>query len=165
MALITTGYCQHFEIVLEEPHPSIVAAEIDLRIIQGEARPSSVFEFKFDRTIPSQRNLPSTQKAGAVFKDLFRLARTPLETAPMRYFIYFTTVEMARYFKNPSNRFTGFYNLAQSDLFPLSSEFITAQASTFQAVIKNFAVSCNVIGSYQRDYSTGHALRIYQVIS
>lgn len=165
LALTTIGYCQHFEIVLEEPHPMIPGAEIDLRIGQNKERLSTAFEFKFDRPIPSGLNLPKTQKAGAVFKDLFRLAQIPLRTAPMRYFIYFTTAEMAGYFQNRANRLSDFYNLSKGDCFPIPSEFVTAQAPTFQRVVGDLAAPCKITGAYKQDYASGHALRIFQVNS
>jgi hypothetical protein len=67
-------------------------------------------EFKYDRSIPSGKNAPRTQKAGKVFHDLFRLGQ--IAPGMRRLFVYVTAREMATYFANPKNRLREFFTLA-----------------------------------------------------
>ena len=80
-ALLSSGFCSHTDVVMEAPHPMITGAKIDIAVR------SLAFEFKYDRKIPSKKNPPSPQKAGASFADIFRLAKLPPSATALRYFI------------------------------------------------------------------------------
>jgi hypothetical protein len=67
------------DIVLEHDHGTIARAKIDTWIPSLNGR-SYAIEFKYDRPIPSERNLPLTQKAGHLIKDLFGLRRSILHS-------------------------------------------------------------------------------------
>ena len=163
LTLIENGYCKHTDILLEMPHPTISKAKVDLFIHSGDNRPSTAFEFKYDRPIPSEKNAPSTQKAGSVFKDLFRLARVDKETATQRYFIYLTTKEMADYFRNPANRLSSFFELPESQSYALAPNFVLGQAATFRNVLGDWPIACQLTGAFRRNLSRMHYLRIYQI--
>jgi len=162
-ALLKNNFCQHTEVILEKTHPTISKAELDLFICASEEHPSAAFEFKFDRPIPSEKNAPRTQKAGAVFKDLFRLACVPAAEAQQRFFIYLTANEMADYFRNPQNQLQSFFELPEGKTYSLTPEFVKGLASTFQSVVGEWVTPCTVIGVYRRNLSHQFALRIYQV--
>jgi hypothetical protein len=131
-ALLSGGACRHTDVVLESPHPIIQGAEIDTLITTRADEPPVALEFKYDRAIPSGRNLPRTRKAGAVFDDLFRLARVPEPTAKVKYFVYLTDSEMASYFKNPDNGLKDFFELDEGQSLALTPAFVAARAETFQ---------------------------------
>jgi hypothetical protein len=162
-ALLSGGFCNHTEITLELPHPTIAKAKIDLFIQPSDQRPSSAFEFKYDRPIPSKKNAPRTQKAGAVFKDLFRLARIPVETASIRVLIYLASQEMQDYFSNPNNGLSAFYNQAIGNPYQVTSDMMTSKASTFRSVVEDWFTPISVTCLYRRDLSRQHAMRIFQV--
>lgn len=163
LALLEAKFCKHTDIVLEMPHPTIPKAEVDLYICAGGNRPATAFEFKFDRPIPSEKNAPRTQKAGAVFKDLFRLARVPKETATQRFFIYLTAHEMAAYFRNPVNNLVSFFELPEGQCYALGPNFVLGQAATFQNVVGNWYINCQLTGAFRRNLSQQHFLRIFVV--
>ncbi|HNT24185.1 MAG TPA: hypothetical protein PKM21_07465 [Anaerolineales bacterium] len=163
MALLDAKYCKHTDISLEIPHPTIPKAEVDLFIRAGDGRPATAVEFKFDRPIPSEKNAPRTQKAGAVFKDIFRLARVPGVNAQQRFFVYLAASEMTDYFCNPRNRLLSFFELPEGQTYPLTLAFVNEQAATFRLVAGEWAVPCTVIGAYRHDLSGRFALRIYRV--
>jgi hypothetical protein len=163
-ALIEAGYCKLVEVILEMSHPAIPRAQIDLLILAAQNRPSVAFEFKYDRAIPSGKNLPRPQKAGAVFKDLFRLARIPRVLAQDRYFIYITGPEMLGYFQNPRNHFVKFFNLKEKDRFVITDQFVESQVQTFRNYVKGYVLPCFVVGAYRQDLPNQHALRIFQVV-
>jgi hypothetical protein len=164
LALLDSNFCQHSEIVLEESHPAIPKAQIDLLIQAAPGRLSTAFEFKYDRAIPSGRNQPRTQKAGAVFKDLFRLARIPAKLAQERYFIYVTGSEMRGYFQNPRNRFAEFFDLGTNQRFTITNEFIASQAQTFRRLVKGTIIPCSLEGAYRQGLTKQHILRVFRVI-
>lgn len=163
LVLIESGYCKHTDIVLEMPHPAIPKAEVDLFIQAGDNRPATAFEIKYDRPIPSEKNAPRTQKAGAVFKDLFRLARVPKETATQRFFIYLTAQEMAVYFRNPVNNLVSFFELPEGQCYALTPNFVLGQAATFQNVVGNRSIACQLTGTLRKNLTSKHYLRIYQI--
>ena len=163
LALLESGFCKHTDILLEMPHPSIPKAEVDLFISAGDNRPATAFEFKFDRPIPSEKNSPRTQKAGAVFKDLFRLARVPAAKASQRYFIYLAASEMADYFRNPDNRLAPIFGLPEGKTYTLPAGFVNGFADTFQRVAGEWATPCSLLSVYSQNLSHQHALRIYLV--
>src|SRR5437867_2974928 len=76
-ALLSSGFRKHPDVVLEYPHPTLERQMIDTLIAPRGNSPSIAIEFKYDRTIPSDRNLNMTNRAGAVFGDLFKLAHIP----------------------------------------------------------------------------------------
>lgn len=162
-ALLKNNFCLHPDIVLELPHPTIPKAEIDLFICPQEERPAIAVEFKFDRPIPSEKNAPRTQKAGAVFKDLFRLARVPGLKAQSKFFVYLASSEMSDYFRNPQNRLLPFFELPNDKTYSLTPDFVKGQAATFQSVVGEWAISCTITGSYRRNLANQFALRIFQV--
>jgi hypothetical protein len=163
LALTENGYCKHTDILLEMPHPSSSKAEVDLFIHAGDSRPSTAFEFKYDRPIPSEKNAPRTQKAGAVFKDLFRLAHVPKETATQRFFIYLTAQEMANYFRNPANHLSSFFELPEGQCYSLTTNFVLGQVATFRNVVGDWPITCQLTGAFRRNLSQQHFLRIFVV--
>ena len=164
LALLKAGFCDHTDILLEMPHPTIQKAEVDLFIRPIGNRPATAFEFKFDRPIPCGKNAPRTQKAGAVFKDLLRLARVPRSVAPQRFFIYLAANEMTDYFRNPQNRLRSFFELPEGEVYPITPEFVQGQAATFQSVVHEWVTPCHIMGVHRYNLSHGFALRIFQVL-
>ena len=62
-SLLTKGGLKPENVVLEQPHNAINAAEIDT-YIPHYAATSVVIEFKYDRSIPSGKNAPRPPKGG-----------------------------------------------------------------------------------------------------
>lgn len=164
-ALLSSGYYEPTHIVLELPHPTIHGAEIDTFIAAQKDRPALAIEFKYDRPIPSQRNLPRTQKAGQVFKDIFRLAHVPTTTAEVKYFVYLTDQEMASYFQNPRNGLLDFYDLRTNQAYMLSEDHFHSLAHTFRQIVQLTYMDCSVVGVFGRELALRHSLRIYEISS
>lgn len=162
-ALLSSGVCSHTDVVLELPHPTIQRAEIDTLITTRSNEPSVALEFKYDRRIPSGRNLPRSRKAGAVFKDLFRLARVPESTAKVKCFVYLTDSEMASYFRNPANGLRDFFELDEGQSLMLPPAFVAARAETFQKEVRASQITCTVTGVFSREMENERSLRIHRV--
>ena len=162
-ALLSNSICEHKDIVLERPHPTIKRAEMDTLILSGVSRPSIAIEFKYDRKNPGGTNQNRTQRAGAVFNDLFRLARVTESVALRRYFVYLTDAEMASYFQNPQNGLEYFFELPEGQLFTLDKPFIAAHAKTFREKVEKTQIECSVAGLFSTEMRDGHSLRVYEI--
>ena len=162
-ALLSNGICEHKDIVLERPHPTIKRAEMDTLILSGVSRPSIAIEFKYDRRNPGGTNQNRTQRAGAVFNDLFRLARVTESIALRRYFVYLTDAEMALYFQNPQNGLKDFFELPEGQLFTLDAALIAARAKTFREKVEKTQIECSVTGLFSTEVSDEHLLRVYKI--
>jgi hypothetical protein len=165
LALHIRNVWKHTDIVLEHPHQTKTGAEIDVLIGSRGDMPSMAVEFKYDRRIASGKNQPRTQKVGAMFNDIFRLAHVPKIQAVTKYFIYVTDSEMASYFRNPANGFRDFFALPISQSFRLDTSFAKSRAATFQSRLTVEVVDCTVICSLARELNGGNSLRIYEIIA
>jgi len=162
-ALLQEKFCAREDIVPEHRHPVFERKALDLLIAQCPGRAAVACEFKYDRAIPSGRNMPRPQHAGAIFKDLFRLARIPAELAGERLFIYLTDSEMASYLANPGNGLTRFYDLPVGVTMPLDQAFVQRHSATFIKATAGLALPCRVTGAFQAELAGSHSLRIWRV--
>lgn len=149
------------DVIPEFPHPTITGAQIDTVVRAQDMRPELVFEFKFDRRIPSQRNLNKTQRAGGVFSDVFRLARYP-GIATRRIFVYLTDREMAIYFQNQHNNLDDFFNLDSNNQLNITEEYISSHPKTFRERASH-VVDCVVTAISGKNFGE-FCLRIYEVM-
>ena len=146
------------EVILEFPHPKIPRAEVDTWMpdFRGEA---VAIEFKYDRDLPGGKNLPKTQKAGAVFKDLRRLQL--LTDVASCYLVYVTTSEMDVYFRNPRNGHEQLYELLPGNSVDIGDSYFSDRPGTFLRVAGG-AFEANVMSVMKQSFS-GHNLRVYRV--
>ena len=87
-------------VALEYPHPAYSRAKVDTVILDAKGVPETAIEFKYHRSIPSNRNRPLTMSAGALIADFSKLR----DFQNIRRFVaYLTDGEMFRYFNNPKN--------------------------------------------------------------
>ncbi|MCH8146758.1 MAG: hypothetical protein IH987_02030 [Planctomycetes bacterium] len=97
-ALVKSGADAH-TLVPEMPHPNpaMKGKEVDLRL---DAKPfgPAWLEVKYNRGLPSKRNLPRTQVYGALLTDFFKLAL--IEDGDPKLVLYVSTPEMVRHLKN-----------------------------------------------------------------
>ena len=98
------------DIIIEYPHPTIKRAMIDTYVPRLEGETLAV-EFKYDRQIPSGKNMPRPQKAGALLRDVARLSRIHDPNKLRLLFVYLTDSEMAAYLSNPANGLADFFLL------------------------------------------------------
>ena len=164
-ALLSSAACRHTEVIIEYPHPVIKSKEIDLLIIPQDSGASSALEFKYDRAIPSEQGINKTNRAGALFNDLLRLAHVPESTATRRYLIYVTDLQMASYFRNPGNRFDSFFELENGEELYVGREFIEGRRPSFTAKVLCPFISFKGIGVYRCNLSEQHFLRIWQIVT
>lgn len=150
------------QIVLEKPHSSIERGLVDAYILPLDSEEGLVFEFKYDRGIPSGKNTPRTQKAGKVFADIFRLALFKADHPINRYFVYVTDDEMATYFENPNNQVDDFFNLPIGKELRINEKYINLHPSTFVSSVGENIVECDLICRLSRN-SDKFASRIYEV--
>ena len=153
------------DVIVEYSHPQIPNAEIDTFVLPKNTLPGLVFEFKFDRKIPSDNNLNKTQRAGKVFLDVFRLARLKSQHENLiRYFIYVTDREMAVYFQNPSNHLRDFFELDIGKSLSIDREYIENHPKTFVKAAGKLIVPCGVSARLKKDFDQERWLRIYEII-
>lgn len=87
-------------VALEYPHPADSRAKVDTVILDAKGAPETAIEFKYHGSIPSNKNRPRPQSAGALIADFSRLRDFP---NVRRFVAYLTDGEMFRYFNNPKN--------------------------------------------------------------
>jgi hypothetical protein len=162
-ALLSSGAFNHTEVIIEQQHPVIKKRQIDFVISPRDDRPSIAFEFKYDRTIPSKRNLNKTNRAGMVFNDLIRLAYIPEATAARKYFVYVTDLQMASYFKNPNNGIAGLFDLAMGQSFQVDTTFVNTRPPSFRTKISCDPIAFDVVGYLACDLGEEHFLRVYEI--
>jgi hypothetical protein len=162
--LATYGGISASEIILEYPHPQISGAELDTYIPPTDVHPGLAIEFKFDRGIPSKRNLNKTQKAGKVFADIFRLALIePNNKNIQRYLVFITDKEMATYFQNPSNKLIDFFALRAEETLRIDREYIENHPDTFVKSAGKYVVDCTIVGLLREEFRQKIWVRIYEI--
>ncbi|MEQ6886227.1 hypothetical protein [Salicola sp. Rm-C-2C1-2] len=161
-ALLDSGIKPH-EVVLEYPHPAIDRAKIDTWIPAYDGG-SVALEFKYDRDPPGGLNQPKTQKAGHVFKDLYRQLHVATGVKVRSYFVYITSQEMATYFQNPNNGHSEFWDLATDHSLDMVESYFTAKPKTFINAVGG-AFNARVVGACSRTLSGDNHLRAYEVMS
>ena len=145
----------------EHPHPTLHSRKLDTWLQIGDEKPI-VIEFKYDRVIPSGRNQPRTQKAGSVFRDLYRLLLVNTSIGATCYFVYVTTKEMAVYFANPRNGHNAFFELLPGYSIEIQSNYFSGKPQTFlKHCGKEF--EARIKGVLSRSLAADHSLRIYEV--
>ena len=146
-------------ILLEMPHPAISRALIDLSIADADHQELAV-EFKYDRPIPSGRNLPRTQHAGKVLADLARLSRTGSHRALM---VYVTAQEMAGYWGNPANGINRPFSAKVGESAVLYGGKLQARSKTLAAEVREFPESLEVTTEFATSLPADHQLRIWRI--
>jgi hypothetical protein len=151
------------DIILEQPHPSIPRAEVDMYVPAKDGIAEFFFEFKFDRTIPSEKNAPKPQKAGKIFADLVRLALLKPNSDGQCHLVYVTDEEMASYFMNKKNRLDDFFNLLPEETLVIDNKYITTHCETFAKTVENdiipFEIKCRLSKKLKQEIW----LRVYGV--
>lgn len=150
------------DIILEQAHPLIPRAEVDMHILAGNGVPEMYFEFKYDRVGPCEKNAPRPQKAGKVFADIFRLAL--ISSDSKRYFVYITDGEMAAYFMNTQNRLSDFFNLRLNDHLMVNSDYVENHCDTFVKSSGNNVESCKIKCTLGKKVREDIWVRIYEII-
>ncbi|NDB63685.1 MAG: hypothetical protein EB170_07460 [Nitrosopumilaceae archaeon] len=154
---------KHTEIILEYPHPKIKGAEIDT-FIKTDTGNSQVFEFKYDRSIPSERNIPKTMKAGKLFADIFRLSLYKQAYPEAKcFFIYVTDREMAVYFRNDDNNLVDFFDKTNENTLTIDENYIKKHPNTF---VKNAGgiITTKIRLVTKIDFKSNNYLRIYEIV-
>jgi hypothetical protein len=122
-------------------------------------------EFKYDRGNPGGANQNRTQRAAAVVNDLFRLVKLPSSVASVKYFVYVTDAEMARYFKNPANRLADLFELSGTTRYALSASAFQGFSQTFVTRIASLASDCQVGSVWAAELPLNHQLRVFEVLT
>ena len=152
------------DIILEEVHPSIQRAEVDMHILACKESPEIFFEFKYDRAIPSERNAPRPQKAGKIFADIFRLALIKSNASNKRYFVYVTDGEMATYFMNTPNRLSDFFNLNLKEHLVVNSKYVNNHCETFVNSAGGNVAPCKLVCKLSEKANDDIWIRIYEIM-
>jgi hypothetical protein len=160
-SLVGIGGISPSEIVLEHPHPRIPGAEIDAFL----PRENLVFEFKYDREIPSGRNLPRPRKAGKVFADIFRLLTFSQKEEVRRFFVYVTDREMFSYYQNRNNGLYDFFNLMPKNRLRIGRDYVDQHCRTFVKSAGKTVGECEILSHIKTNLKKQIWIRIYEVVS
>ena len=160
LALVQTGFCTHVQISLGERHPAFEGENKEIDLV---ARPQLACEFKFDRGIPSGKNQPRPQKMGALFADVFRLARISVSFAKNKYLIYFTDGEMAAYLSKTRNEPLGLLQLKPNETIEISQDYGAKLSRAFQKRAGNPGKPCRMMCVCHADFERDYHLRIWQI--
>ena len=151
------------EISVPYDHPAIERAKVDSYLPSSEQHGAAAWELKYDRAIPSGRNQPRSEKAGALLNDFFRLAAFPGPPDFERVIIYLTDTEMASYLRNPKNGLDGLFDLASTGSFTLDSRLLDSRAASVRKKIKAPVTTCWALGKFAVSLPRDHELRVYDV--
>lgn len=164
-ALLSSGFCSHVDVVMEQPHPTIPGAEIDTVIRQGNESQSVALEFKYHSKIPSGKNQPVTENAGKCFGDQTRLANLPPSLGRSGYFVYLTDEEMSSYYRRPTNGLYDWFELPEMHRYPITCDFIAQRKASFRKHVKDNRLDFAVVCILSQELPMSHSLRIYLVES
>ena len=162
LSLIIKGGYKPAEIILEYPHNKISGKLVDTYIPPIKSRKGLLFEFKYDRAIPSKRNMPRPMKAGLLFNDILRLKNFESNNTDF-YFIYITDNEMFSYLSNPRNNLDEFFNLAEGTYMDINEKFVAAHCNTFINSIKSEIQDCRIKAEISKRLPKNNYLRIYKI--
>ena len=154
------------DIILESEHPNIDGhKEIDMLIPEKKDYPELVFEFKYDRKIPSGKNSPRPQKAGHLFADIFRQFRYKKEHQKSKCFlIYVTDFEQANYLSKEGNRLDDFFNLPTGQTFQINSDYVNNHSDTFVNAASTYEIyECKILSCLNMDLENSHYVRIFEI--
>ena len=154
------------DIVLESIHPNIDGhKKIDMLIPEKKDCPELVFEFKYDRKIPSGTNSPRPQKAGHLFADIFRQFRYKKEHQKSKCFlIYVTDSEQADYFSKEGNRLDDFFNLLNGQTLQINLDYINNHSDTFVNAAKTYGIhECKILSCLNTDLKNSNFVRIFEI--
>lgn len=161
VALIKVLGLEPEDITLGHGHGTITRARVDAGIA-AFARRSYAIEFKYDRSIPSKKSLPTTQKAGMIFRDIFRLAQSFSPNAIEALFVYLSSREMRVYFSNPVNGFTDFFALKIGTSLVIDGSYFAQRPKTLRSVAGP-VIPCIVDAILSCDLPFEHQLKVYSV--
>jgi len=149
------------DIIMEYPHNRIKKAQVDTYIPNYEGK-EVIIEFKYDRAIPSGKNVPRPQKAGKHFNDMSRLLDFDTSLPATRLFVYLTDSEMASYLRNPSNNLVAYFDMIPKSRLEIDEAFFRNKSKTFQrssgGVLKAI-INCD----WTSQLPHSHELRIYNI--
>lgn len=151
------------EIRLEYPHPKIKGAKLDSFLQASEKHKACAWELKYDHRTPGGKNQPRSNKAGALINDFFRLAAMSATDGIEKIVIYLTDAEMASYFRNPKNGFSGLFDLAAEAQFRVDGDLLASRAQSVRNKVKAPIIPCYAIGKFAVTLPRDHQLRIYEV--
>jgi hypothetical protein len=161
-ALIEKETIYPWEIVQEFPHNHIENALVDTftpKYQEGTA----VFEFKYHREIPSGKNSPRPQKAGQIFRDLYRLLQFNSKEECVRLMIYVTDTEMRSYMLNKNNGLFDFFTLDTGKTLNIDFSYFKDKSLTFnRACGQPFQVEISCL--WKKKLEAQHELRIFQIM-
>lgn len=143
------------EVVQEFPHPVLGGdnKRVDTWMPDFHGKAVAI-EFKYD--VSRGATLNETQRGGAVFEDLRRLQL--LSDHAVCYFVYVTTKEMDRYFRNQHGEL---YGLVQAASVEIRESYFADKPKTFMDQVGGL-FEATVTGVVNQRISD-HNLRVYNV--
>jgi hypothetical protein len=160
-AMLEKGGLKPEDFILELPHNRINRARIDTYIVEYNQQ-QMIIEFKYHRSIPSEKNSPRPQKAGQLFNDIRRLNAFHVKDPAIRLLIYLTDTEMVSYMKNKRNGLKDFFELAQTSDLRLNPEFFDERCHTLSKATKG-RLYAKLRCEWNSSLPLDHELRVYQI--
>ncbi|MFX0173530.1 MAG: hypothetical protein ACFE9L_16690 [Candidatus Hodarchaeota archaeon] len=147
----------------EVDHPKFSGKKLDTVIASNQITNGMVFEFKYDHSIPSEASINTTNRAGAIFADIFRIAQyLAVNNDQQGYFVYLTDEIMKNYFQN-SAQLRSFFNLSQGKTLPLNAKDILSYRKSFVTKLEDYPIDCIITNRVSEEITPTTVLKIYQV--
>jgi hypothetical protein len=150
-------------IIVEHRHPAIPGAEVDTVILDAAGNLAAAIEFKYNRPIPSGRNLPLPQAAGNLFRDIFRLAA--FKNVAFRYFVYLTSRELAQYLSNSARGLDCFFDLPEGKEIALDEAVFKNCPQTFHRQMERRTDNVKLRSLISKPCPGENFLRVYRIES
>lgn len=162
-AALATGAYRHTDISLEIPHTGLAGRkEIDTVLEPRDGRPAYALEFKFDQ-IPVCGAQNKTNRAGAVFNDMCRLAWAAFPRPTKTFFVYVTDRSMDVYFRNPKHGLHTFYDPLDGEVFSISKTFWATRPASFMSHVPTAHVDFSTSLFFSRELVCGFSIRVFEV--
>lgn len=160
-ALINSGVSPD-RVVIEYKHPTIEGAHVDTVIFGTDNEPAAILEFKYNRSIPSGRNIPLPQAAGSLFSDLSRLLA--FDGSCTRYFVHVTDGELARYLASEKHGLKRFFDVREGTSLTVDNNLFSLCPPTFHNRAGAWEVPARIFCLISRVLPKEHFLRVYHVL-
>jgi hypothetical protein len=113
--------------------------------------------------MPSEKNAPRPQMAGKLFQDIHKLVQFQEETNVVKWLIYVTDNEMAKYMENKSNGLYDFFMLPVNEKLEIDYEYVRSKSATFQKNIDD-SIRATLQCICSEELPKNRHLKIYNIL-
>ncbi|HKO13415.1 MAG TPA: hypothetical protein VJV22_15680 [Acidobacteriaceae bacterium] len=162
LALLEAGGYEHTDISLEEPLVGCKGREVETMVHANGGRPAAALEFKYDRVKLASQNRP--QRAGAILRDIGRLAQVHAQESRDVFLVYLTDRGMDSYLTNPRHRLEDVFDQAVGGQCSLTLDYYHKdRPDSLSKAVQHFGAPCTVSCILRRQLPGDHVLRVFAI--